>query len=52
MQMSKRSNLSSLVAVAVVAAAAGIAAYMKRPVKPPEQAGAWRPAESQRTRRP
>ena len=51
MQMSKRSNLSSLVAVAVVAAA-GIAAYMKRPVKPPEQAGAWRPAESQRTRRP
>ena len=36
---------------AFLAAAAAIAAYRKRPVKPPETAGTWAPVESQRTRR-
>lgn len=49
--MNKRSSNSGLMLAAILMAAAGIAAFKRRPVKPPERAGTWQPVESQRTRR-
>ena len=47
--MSKRSTSNGALIALSVAAAAGIAAFKRRPVKPPERSGSWHPAESQRT---
>jgi len=41
--------MKRLIALAMVAAA--VTAYVKRPVKQPEPAGSWGPAEQQRTPR-
>ena len=49
--MNKRNPPSGLMIIMIAAAAAGVAAYLRRPVKPPIQAGSWHPAESQRTHR-
>ena len=49
--MNKRNPPSGLTIIMIAAAAAGVAAYLRRPVKPPIQAGSWHPAESQRTHR-
>ena len=49
--VNKRDNSSGFVVALVLAAAAAIAAYRKRPVKPPAVNGTWQPVESQRTRR-
>ncbi len=49
--MNKRNPPSGLVIIMIAAAAAGVAAYLRRPVKPPMQAGSWHPVETQRTRR-
>ena len=39
------------VIVALLAVAAGLVAMVKRPVKPPENAGSWEPAGKHRTPR-
>lgn len=49
--MSNRTTPPGIVLVLVAAAAAGIAAYLRRPVKPPADSGTWHPAETQTTRR-
>ena len=49
--MNKRNPPSGIMIIMIAAAAAGVAAYLRRPVKPPIQAGSWHPAESQRTHR-
>ena len=43
--------IGALVVALVVAAAAGLAAYRRRPVKPPARSGSWQPVDSQRTSR-
>jgi hypothetical protein len=49
--MNKRNGSSGVLVLVIAAAAAGVAAYLRRPVKPPAQTGSWHPVESQRTRR-
>jgi hypothetical protein len=49
--MSKRSTPNGALVAVILAAAVGIAAFRKRPIKPPERSGTWHPAESQRTTR-
>jgi hypothetical protein len=49
--MNKRNASSGVLALVIAAGAAGIAAYLRRPVKPPLKTGSWHPVESQRTRR-
>ena len=49
--MNKRNGSSGVLIVLIAAAAAGVAAYLRRPVKAPTQTGSWHPVESQRTRR-
>jgi len=49
--MNKRNGATGVLVFVVAAAAAGIAAYLRRPVRPPVPTGSWHPAESQRTRR-
>jgi len=47
----KNASSSSMAILAALAVAAGVAAFLRRPIKPPAAEGTWQPAESQRTRR-
>ncbi len=49
--MNKRNATPGVLVFAVAVAAAGLTAYLRRPVKPPVRTGSWHPVESQRTRR-
>ena len=49
--MDKRNGGAGLLLALVIAAAAGLAAYKKRPIKNPGTTGTWEPVESQRTHR-
>lgn len=49
--MNKRNVAAGAVMAVLLAAAASVAAYKRRPVRAPERAGTWQPVESQRSRR-
>ena len=49
--MNKRISSYGFIVAAAMAAAIGLTAYRRRPVKPPDSAGTWHPVESQRTKR-